>query len=64
MPILQVVVILVVIGVILWLIDAYVPMKAEIKRILMIFVIVAVVLWLLSLFLPINYLGTIRTPRP
>ena len=64
MPILQVVAVLIVIGVVLWLIDAYVPMKVEIKRVLMVFVIVSVVLWLLSLFFPITYLGTIRTPRP
>lgn len=62
MPILHVVLILVVIGVVLWLIDAYVPMKAEIKRIMMIFVIIAVVLWLLNMFIPLGSLGTIRTP--
>ena len=50
MTLLSLIVTLVVVGVILWLINSYVPMDGKIKRILNIVVIIAVVLWLLSAF--------------
>lgn len=63
MPIINVIVILVVIGVILWLVNAYIPMDAKIKNILNIVVVILVVLWLLSLFFDLGSLGTIHTHR-
>lgn len=62
MPILQLILILIVIGVILWLVNTYIPMDAMIKRILNIVVIIAVVLWLLSVFGLFSGLSGIRTP--
>lgn len=50
MPLLQVVVILMVVGVLLWLIDKYIPMQATMKKILNAVVVIAVVLWLLNIF--------------
>lgn len=50
MDLIQLVVVLIVIGVLLWLVNTYLPMDATIKRILNIVVIIAVVLWLLSAF--------------
>ena len=50
MPIIQLIVILVVIGVLMWLINTYIPMADNIKKILNIAVVVAVVLWLLNVF--------------
>ena len=51
MPLLiQLVIALVVIGVVLWLINTYIPMDATIKKILNVVVIIVVVLWLLSIF--------------
>ena len=50
MSLLYVVLVLVVIGVILWLINTYVPMAASIKKILNIVVIVVVIIWLLNAF--------------
>lgn len=41
---------LIVVGVALWLINAYIPMDGKIKQILNIVVVIAVVLWLLSAF--------------
>jgi hypothetical protein len=41
---------LVVVGVILWLINTYVPMDAKIKQILNIVIVIAVILWLLKVF--------------
>jgi hypothetical protein len=46
----QLVVTLIVIGVLLWLVNAYIPMDATIKRILNVVVIICVVIWLLHVF--------------
>ena len=51
MPLIQFVVVLIVIGVLLWLANTYIPMDAKIKQILNVVVIIAVVLWVLYLFL-------------
>jgi hypothetical protein len=50
MPLINLIVGLVVVGVLLWLVNNYVPMDGKIKNILNIVVVVAVVLWLLSAF--------------
>lgn len=63
MPLLNVVVTLIVVGVLLWLVNTYIPMDAKIKKVLNIVVIVAVVLWLLSAFGLIGNLGNIRVGR-
>ena len=59
----QVVVVLVVVGVILWLINRFIPMARSIKSILNAVVIIAVVLWLLNVFGISTYLSTIRVGR-
>jgi hypothetical protein len=50
MPLLQLVMVLVVIGVLLWLVNTYIPMQGTIKSILNAVVVIAVVLWLLNIF--------------
>ncbi len=60
MPLIHVVIVLVVVGVILYLINAYIPMAGSIKTILNAVVIIVVVLWLLSVFGLIGELSTIR----
>jgi hypothetical protein len=50
MPLIQLVITLIVIGVLLWLVNNYVPMDSKIKSILNIVVVIAVVLWLLNVF--------------
>jgi len=50
MPLFQVVIVLIVIGVILWVINNYMPMQSTIKRILNAVVVIAVILWLLNVF--------------
>ncbi len=50
MPLVQVVLLLIVIGVVLWLINQYVPMAASIKSILNAVVVIAVIVWLLNVF--------------
>ena len=62
MPLLNVVFTLVVVGVLLWLINTYIPMQATIKNILNAVVVIAVVLWLLYGFGIINHSGDIHMP--
>jgi hypothetical protein len=62
MPLLNVVLTLVVVGVILWLINTYIPMQGTIKRILNIVVIIVVILWLLYGFGVINGSGDVHMP--
>jgi hypothetical protein len=50
MPLLQILSVLVVVGVLLWLVNSYIPMQGTIKSILNAVVIIAVVLWLLDVF--------------
>jgi hypothetical protein len=50
MPIIQLLVLIIVIGVILYLVNTYIPMAAPIKTILNIVVILFLCLWLLSVF--------------
>lgn len=50
MQLIQVVEILVVVGVLLWLVNRFIPMQASIKSILNGVVVIAVVLWLLNIF--------------
>lgn len=62
MPLLNVIITLVVVGVILWLINTYIPMQGAIKSILNFVVVVAVVLWLLYGFGIISHGGSINLP--
>ena len=54
---------LIVVGVLLWLVNTYIPMDGKIKQIINIVVVIAVVLWLLSAFGVIGHVGDIRVPR-
>ena len=63
MPLINLIIILVVVGVILWLINNYIPMDGKIKRILNIVVVIFVVLWLLSVFGVIGSLSVLRVGR-
>jgi len=62
MPLLTVVLTLIVIGVLLWLINTYIPMAASIKSILNFVVVVAVVIWLLYGFGILGHSGEIHLP--
>ena len=54
---------LVVIGVLLWLVNAYIPMDGKIKKILNVVVVICVVVWLLFAFGILHHSGDIRVPR-
>ncbi len=60
MPLINLVLTLVVVGVILWLINNYIPMDGTTKKILNVVVVIAVVLWLLTAF---GVLGPVSTLR-
>lgn len=60
MPLIQLVITLVVVGVLLWLVNRYIPMQATIKSILNGVVVIAVVLWLLNVFGLFQSLSKIR----
>ena len=50
MPLIQLLEVLIVVGVLLWLVNRFVPMAASIKSILNAVVVIGVVLWLLNVF--------------
>jgi hypothetical protein len=51
---------LVIVGVLLWLLNNYVPMDSKIKRIINVVVVIVVVVWLLQAF---GVLGSLRDVR-
>ena len=63
MPLIQLVLVLVAVGVILWVINSYIPMQATIKKILNVVVVIVVIVWLLSVFGLIGDLRTIRVGK-
>jgi hypothetical protein len=50
MPLIQLLEVLIVVGVLLWLVNRFIPMQGSIKSILNGVVVIAVVLWLLNVF--------------
>ena len=54
---------LIVIGVLLWLVNTYIPMDGKIKNILNVVVVICVVVWLLFAFGILDNSSEIRVPR-
>ena len=63
MSLISLAVTLIVIGVLLWLVNTYIPMDGKIKKILNVVVVICVVVWLLFAFGILNHSGNIRIPR-
>lgn len=63
MPLVTVVLTLVVVGVLLWLVNRFIPMQSQIKGILNGVVVIAVVLWLLKIFNMFDYLSQFKVGR-
>ena len=63
MPLINLIIVLVVVGVILWLINTYLPMDRKIKSILNVVVVIFVIIWLLSVFGVIGSLSGLRVGR-
>ncbi len=63
MPILTVILVIIVVGVLLWLTEKYIPMNPTVKMILRAVVIIALVLWLLDIFGLLALLKGVKTPH-
>jgi hypothetical protein len=63
MSLINLVVVLIVVGVLLWAANTYIPMDQKIKTIMNVVVVIAVVLWLLSAFGVLGSLESIRIGR-
>jgi hypothetical protein len=60
MPILTILIVIVVTGVVLWLINTYIPMDRKIKNILNAVVVIILVIWLLRVFGVLDSLKSVR----
>jgi len=60
MSLISVVLVLVVVGVILWLVNTYIPMDGKIKQVLNVVVLIVVCIWLLQAF---GILGSVNDIR-
>jgi len=60
MSLIQLVEILIVVGVLLWLVNRFIPMQSSIKSVLNGVVVIAVVLWILNIFGLFHSLSRIR----
>lgn len=63
MPLMQVVITLIVVGVLLWLVNRFIPMQSNIKSILNGVVVICVVLWIVNLFGLFSSLSNIHVGR-
>jgi FtsH-binding integral membrane protein len=63
MPLMQVVITLVVVGILLWLVNRFIPMQSSIKSILNGLVVICVVLWIVNLFGGFGLLHNIHVGR-
>jgi hypothetical protein len=63
MTLVSIVVVLVVVGLILWLINTYIPMAGAIKSLLNIVVFVVVLIWLLQVFGLIGPIQGLHVPN-
>jgi len=63
MSLISLLVVLVVVGVLLWLVNNYIPMDGKIKNILNIVVVIGVVLWLLQAFGLLSGISSIHVGR-
>lgn len=56
MPLLTILIVLIVAGVLLWLVNSYIPMDGKIKTIFNVVVVIVVIIWLLKAFGVFGYL--------
>jgi hypothetical protein len=50
MPLLTILLVIIIVGVLLWLINSYIPMDHNIKTILNVVVVIVLIVWLLKVF--------------
>ena len=62
-PLVQILIALIVVGVLLWLVNTFIPMAGSIKSILNAVVIIVVVAWLLNIFGLMHYITNFHVNR-
>ena len=62
-PLVQILIALIVVGVLLWLVNSFIPMAGSIKSILNAVVVIVVVVWLLNVFGLMHYITNFRVNR-
>jgi hypothetical protein len=60
MPLLTILIVLIIAGVLLWLVNSFIPMDRKIKTILNVVVVIVVIIWLLKAFGILASLGSIN----
>jgi len=60
MPLLSILIAIIVVGVLLWIINSFIPMDRNIKQIFNIVVVIALIIWLLKVFGLFTYLMNIN----
>jgi hypothetical protein len=63
MPLISLIIVLIVVGLLLWLVNTYLPMDEKIKRILNVVVLIVVVLWLLQVFGILDSINAVHVGR-
>jgi hypothetical protein len=61
MPILTIILVIIVVGVLLWLVNSFIPMDSKIKGILNAVVVIVLVIWLLKVFGVFGSLNNLHT---
>lgn len=61
MPLINILIGLIVVGVLLWLVNTYIPMDRKIKSILNVVVVIVVIVWLLKAFRLLSSLTSLHT---
>ncbi|MEL1246994.1 MULTISPECIES: Thivi_2564 family membrane protein [Flavobacterium] len=60
MPLINILIVLVIVGFLLWLVNNYIPMDGKIKKIVNIIVLIVVVIWVLKAFGLLSKLTSIQ----
>ena len=60
MPLLTILLVIIAAGILLWVVNNYIPMQSTLKRILNIVVVIVVIIWLLKVFGLFGYLMNIH----
>ena len=63
MSLLSIIIAIVVVGILLWAINSFIPMEGKVKQILNIVVILFLVVWLLQAFGLFDYIGSVHVGR-
>jgi hypothetical protein len=60
MSLLSIIVTIVIVGVLLWVVNSFIPMDGKIRKILNVVVVILLILWLLQAFGVLGSLGNVR----